>query len=593
MKTNDLLQYLDELFSKKQINKVEPFLQEQLKLAMEEEDTSRVITIVNELIGFYRSMQEHEKSIFYCEQIIAFLKMFNLEGTIPYATTLLNTATAYRAAGQLNDAMEHYHTAEKIYNLEIDKSDYRFAGLYNNKALLYQELEEHEKALGYLNKALPIISNLGEAGKIELAVTYSNLSVSCCKLDSLKEAEGYAKKALNLFETYSPDDYHYGAALASMGQIQYKKNDLRLAITNYEKALKKIYINMGKNNIYNSTYAGLLIAYDKAGVFIPRNGMELAKDYYETYGRAMLLEKFPDYVNEIAVGLVGEGSECFGFDDDISMDHDFGPGFCMWVTKELFNQIGNRLQEEYEKLPKLHKGIVRMETVQGQGRMGVRIIEDFYQVILQIDTINSHSELEWSALKDYNLAAAVNGEVFYDKKGEFTAIRNKLSAYYPKQLWIKKIAEETVKGSQAGQYNYARMMLRGEFVAAEFAIYEFMKHMIALVYLLNKTYSPYYKWSHKGMYRLSWGKEIADLLQKLALMPSQKHAWTEDNVLEGKVNIEDEKVVLIEEICSKVLAELKRQGLASGNDNFLERHAGEILAAGMMSDEGKWRQDNV
>lgn len=584
MKTNELLQYLDELFSKKQMNKVEPFLQEQLKLAMEEEDTSRVIMIVNELIGFYRSMQEHVKSTFYCEQIIAFLKMCNLEGTIPYATTLLNTATAYRAAGQSKEAMDHYHIVEKIYNLELDKGDYRFAGLYNNKALLYQELEEHEKALEYLNRALSIISYLGEAGKIELAVTYTNLSVSCCIMGQLKEAEGYAKKALNLFEAYSPEDYHYGASLASMGQIQYNNNNFELAITNYEKALQKIYLNMGKNNIYNSTYAGLLLAYNKAGVFIPKNGMELAKDYYETYGQAMLLEKFPEYVNEIAVGLVGEGSECFGFDDDISKDHDFGPGFCMWVTKELFDEIGEHLQSEYDRLPKIHKGIVCMETVQGQGRMGVRIIEDFYKAILQTDTIIPNSESEWSALKEYNLAAAVNGEVFYDKKGAFTAIRNRLSAYYPKQLWIKKIAEETVKGSQAGQYNYARMMLRGEFVAAELAVSEFMKHIIALVYLLNKTYSPYYKWSHKGMYYLSWGKEIADLLQKLALMPSQEHAWTEYTGLQGKVNIEDEKVAVIEEICSKVLAELKRQGLAEGEDNFLERHAGEILAAGVKSD---------
>ena len=55
------------------------------------------------------------------------------------------------------------------------------------------------------------------------------------------------------------------------------------------------------------------------------NGMELAERYYETYGRPMLHEKYPEYETRIAVGLVGEGSECFGFDDRISRDHDFGP----------------------------------------------------------------------------------------------------------------------------------------------------------------------------------------------------------------------------------------------------------------------------
>ena len=51
-------------------------------------------------------------------------------------------------------------------------------------------------------------------------------------------------------------------------------------------------------------------------------GLELAKAYYEEYGRPMIREKFPDYEGRIAVGLAGEGSECFGYDDEISRDHD-------------------------------------------------------------------------------------------------------------------------------------------------------------------------------------------------------------------------------------------------------------------------------
>ena len=70
------------------------------------------------------------------------------------------------------------------------------------------------------------------------------------------------------------------------------------------------------------------------------NGMELAERYYETYGRPMLHEKYPEYETRIAVGLVGEGSECFGFDDRISRDHDFGPAFCLWLEKKDYQEIG-------------------------------------------------------------------------------------------------------------------------------------------------------------------------------------------------------------------------------------------------------------
>lgn len=42
-------------------------------------------------------------------------------------------------------------------------------------------------------------------------------------------------------------------------------------------------------------------------------GLELAKRYYEAYGKPMIAEQFPEYEGRIAVGLAGPGSECFGY----------------------------------------------------------------------------------------------------------------------------------------------------------------------------------------------------------------------------------------------------------------------------------------
>ena len=80
------------------------------------------------------------------------------------------------------------------------------------------------------------------------------------------------------------------------------------------------------------------------------SNLERCRKFYETYGARMIHEKFPEYEGRIAVGLVGEGSDCFGFDDEISKDHDYGLGFCMWICKEDNKKIGTSLQQAYEEL---------------------------------------------------------------------------------------------------------------------------------------------------------------------------------------------------------------------------------------------------
>ena len=63
------------------------------------------------------------------------------------------------------------------------------------------------------------------------------------------------------------------------------------------------------------------------------NGMNLAEQYYEEFGRVAWIKSFQIFrcKNRPAFGLVGEGSQCFGFDDEISaimtLRRDFVSGF--------------------------------------------------------------------------------------------------------------------------------------------------------------------------------------------------------------------------------------------------------------------------
>ena len=86
------------------------------------------------------------------------------------------------------------------------------------------------------------------------------------------------------------------------------------------------------------------------------NGLQLAELFYTEQCAPMLRRSFPALVPRIAAGLVGEGSECMGFDDAISRDHDWGAGLCLWLNDDDYAQEGERLAKELASLPDTFQG---------------------------------------------------------------------------------------------------------------------------------------------------------------------------------------------------------------------------------------------
>ncbi len=293
-------------------------------------------------------------------------------------------------------------------------------------------------------------------------------------------------------------------------------------------------------------------------------GLEISKEYYLNYGKSMLEELFFDVVDRIAVGLVGEGSECLGFDDEISRDHDFDAGFCLWICAEDERRFGFRLERAYAKLPKEFMGLCRgILSPVGGNRHGVITIEDFYTRFLGSPTPPDTVE-RWLYTPSAALLSASNGEVFRDDLGVFSAVREKLLCGYPEDIRRKKLAAHVVFMAQAGQYNYPRCIERGERGAAQLVVFEFVKHTISAIYLLNNKYEPFYKWAYRGLECLPVLGYIGDSLQALTEL---------DNT---SVNART-KMDVIEDIVSLFIDVLKNQELTSRECGDLEKHAYSIL----------------
>lgn len=285
-------------------------------------------------------------------------------------------------------------------------------------------------------------------------------------------------------------------------------------------------------------------------------GLALSESYFNAFGLPLIKDQFGAYADRLAAGLVGEGSECLNFDDEISRDHDWGPGFCLWLTENDFHAIGKELEQEIEKLPKTFAGFeARVKSDWGGGRTGVFEIARFYSKYIGVTHIPGDIDT-WRIIPEQHLAACTNGKVFYDPCGEFSRWRKKLLAFYPEDVRLKKIAARCMTIAQAGQYNLGRSIKRKEYLAARYAECKFCADVISLVFLLNRQYVPFYKWMHRAL------KGLPILGELIHSNISSLIGSTDD----------DGKVIFAEEICATIIEELQKEGLTDSSSSFLLDH---------------------
>lgn len=287
-------------------------------------------------------------------------------------------------------------------------------------------------------------------------------------------------------------------------------------------------------------------------------GLGEARKFYEEAGAEMISRNFGDFENRIAVGLVGHGSECFGFDDQTSRDHDFETGFCIWLTKDDEEKIGFRLMRAYDKLVKSVNG-ERADRVVENGFQGVFVTGDFYRRYTGCDGAPKTWQ-DWLYTNSAYFAEATNGEVFRDDLGEFTKIRNEILHGMPEDVRAKKIGSCSLKAAQSGQYNYARCLAHGEEGAAMLALFEFVTNAIELAFLLNRKHCPYYKWALRSMDGLD---KFAELKQPLEFL------LTADNDKAGQ----SVKKAIVEDISLALANEINAQFDLGVEGGFLEPYA--------------------
>ena len=290
--------------------------------------------------------------------------------------------------------------------------------------------------------------------------------------------------------------------------------------------------------------------------------IDSSKELFNNHFMPRLKERYPECIGNFAAGLVGHGSECFGFDDEISLDHDVSNGFYIWLDEENDIKYGVKLFRVYKEV--FEEFGKEYGVKSGAAKRGVITITGFLENTIGTKEL-PESSFEWLKIPNYALANATNGESFYDGNGIFTKAIDHLKNEMPNDVKLKKISASLALAAQSGQYNFMRTVGHGEFGAASLAIGEFVQNIAEVIFLLNGKYAPYYKWMIKSLYKLAILNDIAPKLEFLLCEATSK-------------DTAKQKLEVIEEISAKVIEELKNQKLSESNSDYLEHHAFSVAS---------------
>ena len=529
-----------------------------------------------------------------------------------------NLSMLYSETGRPEQALHELEAALRVLEAaSVDPSnDIDIAATHTNIALILLELPADER-------------HTGSSGETEHAGAPSNrMTPPATSSDSptdnstpaaarLDEAMRHARQSLDIYRTAGQEHAgHYASALAGYAQVCLAAGHADEAVRRYRQALSVIEENYGRDNdYYRITAANLVQAQEQtaeselSGVIatpgtatpdaaassgtVPSGntpartipGLKLARAYWQEFGKPLIAERYPEYQGRIAAGLVGHGSECYGFDDELSHDHDFGPGFCLWLTDEDYAAIGERLQADYESLPDTFMGFgPKSQTARAQGagrRVGVFRVGAFFESITGYrQAPPADRPHEWLMLDEPTLAAATNGEVFADPLGAFSKTRQGFKLM-PEDVRLSLISRRLGMIAQAGQYNLPRMLQRGDGAAAWCAINEFAEAVASLVFLINTPvsagYMPYYKWRFAALRRLSRRMaarlpdacaQLEDVLRLASAACFGGVGFGEGG--KGAAPAAKQVVSIVESICAEIVAELGREGLTDSDETFLE-----------------------
>jgi hypothetical protein len=221
---------------------------------------------------------------------------------------------------------------------------------------------------------------------------------------------------------------------------------------------------------------------------------------YEEHIAPLMESKFPDL--EYAAATWGMCSETLGLDDEVSMDHEWGPR----VTLLLSDRDHSRYTEDImtqcrESFPVQFKGFDMMWK-----KPGIDVHDTRETVLYHVWTSTLGDALrfcggaealplqpvDWLQVSEQHLLEFTSGVIYRDDTGGFTKARE-LLAYYPDEvLRFLLMCDWNAVGSD--WFPIGRIGSRGDTLGVRLQTAQVVRHLMRIAFMVCRRYMTYKKW---------------------------------------------------------------------------------------------------
>ncbi len=230
------------------------------------------------------------------------------------------------------------------------------------------------------------------------------------------------------------------------------------------------------------------------------SGLELSRLLYEEEIKPLMDREFLGLKS--AVATLGMCSEIFGLDDEISMDHEWGPRLTVFLSEEDHQRYSTELMASFQKsLPTNFKGFKMMWRNSGVSvhntreailyHVSVGTVANTLKFYGGIQTLPL-DEVDWLKISEQHLLEFTSGVVYADGLGELTRAREMLK-YYPDNV-LRFLLKREWEALGSDWFPIGRIGARGDQLGLRIQAAKVTNRLMCIAFMVSRKYIHYKKW---------------------------------------------------------------------------------------------------